>query len=277
MAISFTPAIKQELAKLWQSMTINPGRIAGFQATARKLAKGAARYKAIEKATGVPAVLIAVLHERESSGDFNTYLGNGDPLFSREGRPLKSVHVPEGRGPFRNFEEGAIDALNVDGLAKVKDWSLERVIFEAEKYNGFGYRNKGIRSPYLWGGTSHQQPGKYVRDRVFDPDAIDTQPGAVPLMFTLANMDMGTFYLPLATTATTTPAKIPPPPDIEPPRHPDSVKVPPTGIPQASVAGAGLIAVIGYFSGGGWKFIAIGIGVIAAIGGAAFVIKKIRG
>ena len=105
--------LRGEYADLWRSMRLNPDRVGEFSSVAARLMRGVDRYKAVEKATGVPAALIAILHERESGANFNTYLGNGDPL----NRP--TVNVPEGRGPFRNFEEGAIDALKLDGLLAI--------------------------------------------------------------------------------------------------------------------------------------------------------------
>ena len=46
------------------------------------------RYEEVSKATNMPAELIAALHWRESSADFDTYLHQGDPL----GKP--AVNVP---------------------------------------------------------------------------------------------------------------------------------------------------------------------------------------
>src|SRR5262249_54559480 len=56
-------------------------------------------------------------------------------------------------------------------------WPVSRMLWALEPYNGYGYRNKGLRSPYLWASTNHQQRGKYVRDRVFDPRVMDEQVG----------------------------------------------------------------------------------------------------
>lgn len=164
-------------------MTINPARDAEFASIVRRMLAGMSRYKAVERMTGVPAAFIAVTHIRESSGNFNTYLGNGEPL-NRVTRL-----VPKGRGPFATWEDGAVDALTLQGLAGRKDWTIPFLIFALEGYNGFGYRNKGIRSPYLWGGTNLQEPGKYVRDGVFDPNVMDTQPGAVALLQLLFTAD----------------------------------------------------------------------------------------
>jgi len=61
-----------------------------------------------------------------------------------------------------------------------------------EHYNGLGYRNGAGRdttppstSPYLWSMTDQYTRGKYVRDGVFDPEAVSQQVGAVPLLMLL--------------------------------------------------------------------------------------------
>lgn len=250
-------SVRAEYARLWQSMTINPSRVAEFQATAKRLMKGMDRYKAVQRATGVPAAMIAILHERESNANFDTYLGNGQPL------NRVTTIVPKGRGPFRNFEEGAIDALNIDGLAKVKTWSIEQAIFKAEGFNGFGYRYKGIRSPYLWGGTNHQQRGKYVRDGVFDPSVMDKQLGAAGILYTLFALDPS-LRLPLETKAAP-PVPIPPPPDIEPI---DKAKPTPTVKPEAEQT-AGIVAFLaalgGFFTGLDPGTVAIGAVVLGVV------------
>ena len=64
-----------------------------------------ARYQAVSAKTGVPWPVIAVIHERECSQDWTGSLAQGDP-WNRV-----SVHVPAGRGPFRSWEEAAVDAL----------------------------------------------------------------------------------------------------------------------------------------------------------------------
>ena len=89
--------------------------------------------------------MIGAIHFRESSLNFNTCLHNGDPLGQ------KTVRVPAGRPPgkdevFNTWEEAAIDALNMKGKLGFNEITqtnqLEQVAGYAEKYNGFGYRNK---------------------------------------------------------------------------------------------------------------------------------------
>lgn len=185
-----------EYARQWNAMLIKPSREAEFIRTARKLLSHKDRYQAIERLTaddsagkrgeGVPWVLTAILHERESSGNFDTYLGNGQSL------ARKTTIVPKGRGPFFGpdaFERGALDAFAIDGLSAVFDWRLEKMLYYTELFNGAGYHMKGLPSAYVWGGTNIQKPGKYVSDGVWDSTFMDTQPGTAPLLWTMARLD----------------------------------------------------------------------------------------
>ncbi len=164
-------------------MKIKSSRVAEFTRYAERLIANKSRYVAIEKRTGVPWWLIAVLHMRESDANFKTYLGNGEPL-SR-----KTRLVPRGRGPFASFEDGAVDALRIDGLSAVKDWRIEKALYYCEIFNGAGYHNKGLPSPYVWGGTNQQRAGKYIADGRFSSTAWDGQPGCAPILATMAKMD----------------------------------------------------------------------------------------
>ncbi len=132
------------------------------------------KYLAVEKATGVPAELVAAIHWRESGCRFDTYLHNGDPL----GQP--TTHVPQGIY-FEDWTEAAIDAINSIGLS-VEAGNIESYYEYAERYNGLGYRNKGVASPYVWSGTSNYTGGKYVADGVYDASAFDQQLGVAVML-----------------------------------------------------------------------------------------------
>lgn len=170
-------------AKYWDAMKIKPTQAAEFAREAKFALDHKAQYQQVEIATGVPWALVAVIHRREGNADFATYLGNGQSL-SR-----KTTIVPKGRGPFPNFLVGAIDALKVDGLTSIKDWRLEKQLYYCAVFNGWGYEMRGLPSPYVWGGTSVQKPGKYVADHVFKPKVWDTQPGCAPLLWSIAQLD----------------------------------------------------------------------------------------
>lgn len=141
-----------------------------------------ARYEAVAKQTGVPAPLIAALHWRESSGNFKTYLHQGDPL----GKP--ATHVPRDIPVFHHWEDAAVHALNMkkrirDDLSMTDTTTdMAAMATYAEYYNGLGYHNRGKPSPYVYAGTDQYQSGKYVRDGVYDPNHRDRQLGVVTMI-----------------------------------------------------------------------------------------------
>jgi lysozyme family protein len=140
-------------------------------------------------------VFIAAAHERESSMNFNTHLGQGDPLTNRNGVPIKTVHVPANRGPFSGpdaFEKAAVDALwycAPYAAKNNKDWSISGMLTYLERYNGIGYAMRGLPSPYLWAGSNQYTSGKYIADGVFSATAKDTQLGVAGLLKRIDFMD----------------------------------------------------------------------------------------
>src|SRR5262245_34538028 len=175
--------LKSEYATLWASMGIRADKRDAVGRIAKKLIEHKPQYSAVAKQTGVPWFVIAALHNRESDANFRTYLGNGEPL------DRVTRLVPKGRGPFETWEEGAIDALSLDGLDRVKEWTPARACFEIEKFNGFGYRNRGINSPYLWSFSNHYARGKYVADGRFSSAHVDQQCGAIPILRQIMELD----------------------------------------------------------------------------------------
>lgn len=177
--------LKPEYTKLWASMTIRPDKAETVTAIARKLIAEKDTYQAVQDDTGVPWFVIAALHERESDADFTTYLGNGEPL------NRVTTIVPRGRGPWTTWEEGAVDALALDGLDKVDEWTPERACFEIEKFNGFGYQNNHpeVKSPYLWSFSNHYTSGKYIADGQFVGSRVDLQCGAIPVLKRIMELD----------------------------------------------------------------------------------------
>jgi lysozyme family protein len=177
--------LRSEYTSLLASMVIT--RQVECKRTADRLIKLMPRYIEVEAATKVPRLWLAAINERESSSNFKTYFGNGDPI-SR-----KTVHVPAGRGPFSSWEDGAKDALHLDRMDQVADlpggWDWTRALFEGEAWNGFGPRAHGIHTGYLWAGTNHYLRGKYIKDGVWSADTVDTQLGIVPIMKSLVALD----------------------------------------------------------------------------------------
>jgi len=173
----------------WNKCQVNASKQSTFDSVARRLMAAKARYQAVEARTGVPWWFIAVVHEREASQSWNANIAQGDRW------DRVSTHVPRGRGPFSSWEEAAYDALVncAPYAARNKDWSMGNALTMLEKYNGLGYFNKGIPSPYIWAGTNQYSRGKYVADGVFDANAVDTQLGCAGL---LKAMNIGTKSIP---------------------------------------------------------------------------------
>jgi hypothetical protein len=61
-------------------------------------------------------------------------------------------------------------------------------------YNGLGYANKGLPSPYVWAGTDQYTTGKYVADGVFDPNAVDRQLGCAGLLMAMQQTDSSIIF-----------------------------------------------------------------------------------
>jgi lysozyme family protein len=178
--------VSDEYARLWDSIEIVESKARDVDAMAKRIAAGKARYQVVESATGVPWYVVGLIHGRESTCNFDTHLHNGDPLTQR------TYHVPAGRPktgtpPF-DWAYSAEDALRLDGLASIKRWTLERIAYELEKFNGWGYRGR-CPSPYLWSGTQHYKGGKYVADRVFDKHEWDKQSGTMAVLKRLTEID----------------------------------------------------------------------------------------
>jgi lysozyme family protein len=208
---------RPEYAADWQGMAILPGRQAAVDAIARRLITNKARYQSIEAQTGVPWYMIAALHMRESDADFSTHLHNGDPLTGR------TYHVPAGRPrtgspPFR-WEESAIDALTMHGFNAIQDWPIERVAYECEKYNGWGYRHHGVPSAYLWSFSNVYHGGKYVADGVWSASAEDQQCGVMPMINRMMALDASISVAagPVQPPQPPQPPVIPPPIIVQPP------------------------------------------------------------
>lgn len=175
-------------ARNWGNLVIRPERRAEAREVAERIVEGKSRYFVVQERTKVPWWFTGLCHYRESTFDFDTYLGNGESL----SRVTKLE--PKGRGPFKSFEDGAVDAFKIKGWLGADDWSIERTCYRLETFNGFGYHGKGVNSPYLYGGSTLYGPpeargGKYTRDHYFDPNYVDKQLGTVVALKMLASMD----------------------------------------------------------------------------------------
>lgn len=206
MAAPTLAALAPKYARQWADMQINPNRVATLDQIAHRLIANKARYQVIQSKTGVPWWWVAIIHNRESGGNFAGVLHNGEHII---GTGQKTRLVPAGRGPFSSWEEAAIDALLLKGLQKIKNWSLEVSCYRAEEFNGWGYYWRGVPSAYLWSFSNIYRGGKYVADGVWSATAMDAQAGVMPLLKRMMVADPSIKFSPVSIPAESAP-KAPP-------------------------------------------------------------------
>ena len=205
-------ASKQGYINLWSKAVIRSQYVNSSKAWATKISANRSKLDPIEEQTGVVWFFPGLLLMRESSLNFNTYLGNGQPL-----NHVTTI-TPAGRGPWKTFADGAIDALKLQGFVGIKDWPISRILWAAEVFNGQGYFAQDINSPYLWSWTNQYTAGKFSSDGVYDPSLVDPQPGIAAVLGSLIVTDPDVAeYLaaykeePVTETPTPTPPPVPEP------------------------------------------------------------------
>ncbi len=175
----------------WQTASINPNRLAEATKAAHRLLTGIDNYSLVSQATNVAPQVIGCFHYREASFSFSTHLANGDPLWNSDGTPMPTVHDPRGLGPFDSWVSAAIGAIQNEGFEHGYHWDLVNALDNCEIWNGLGYREMGVPSPYVWAGTNHYVRGKYVADGVYDPNAVDDQLGCAAILKVLKSLNIG--------------------------------------------------------------------------------------
>lgn len=169
----------------WEAAAIRPEWVGRLDKVLSRSLLNRSRYEAIEASRpgGVPWLVIAGLHERESSQSWTKHLHNGDSLTGRTYR-VPAGRIP-GTPPPYTFEQSAEDALYVlKRLDRVNWRDLDTLLQTIEAYNGLGYQkyHPSIPSPYLWSGTTIYDRGKYVADGKFSATAFDAQIGVAALL-----------------------------------------------------------------------------------------------
>lgn len=203
----FTNKIKTETEELFKKCVVKPIGKKYAIPKAEAIIKNRKTYEAVQAETGVPWWFIGCCHYREAGLRWNGHLHNGDPLTARtkrvpEGRPLHEptgpIIVDQNGKPIRDekgnpkrqytWHESALDACEKEELTTWKDWSIAGALWKLEKFNGYGYRFRGIPSPYLWSMSNIYVKGKYVADGIFDPNKVDQQLGVACILKELIRM-----------------------------------------------------------------------------------------
>lgn len=186
--------IKDDYTQKWNAAQIKPDWQGKVMEAAKRVAQHKDRYAAVAEKIGCPWSLVGCTHNMESTADFSKHMHCGDPLTGRTvlhppGRPK----APPANGSVYTWEESAFDALMNEphDWRKVPEWSIERTLWIAEAYNGWGYRQyyPHVASPYLWSGTTIYDKGKYIADRQFSATAVSQQIGVAAVMKVLESSD----------------------------------------------------------------------------------------
>lgn len=168
--------LADDYLRCWAACRIRPERRKDVEKATDAMLQGRTRYEAVSaRSGGVPWQLIGIMHGLECGYSFFKHLHNGDSLAG------PTTHVPAGRPPGWNgtgtWEDSAVDAVRFK-FKGITDWSLPQVLFALESFNGFGYRPKGVRSPYLWSFSNLYTKGRFVADHVYDPESVSKQVGS---------------------------------------------------------------------------------------------------
>ena len=176
----------ERLATQWayDRMTYRPGWLEKADKRADSIVRERSKYEVVQKVTGVPWYVVGVMDELEAGGGCCRHLHNGDPLTDR------TVHAPRGQpedgDPPFTWYQSALDALEGHGMTDVERWDVPDLIWNLERWNGFGYRSRDVLSPFIWSGSQYHERGKFIADGVYDPSATSNQVGAALLLKSLA-------------------------------------------------------------------------------------------
>ena len=185
-SVSLTNSLKEEYSALFDTCDIHDSKYPAVDKIGNKILKNKDRYESVADKLDMPWFIISVIHNMESSMNFKRHLHNGDPLTKR------TTHVPAGRpktgNPPFTWEQSAEDALRMKRFDKWTDWTVSGILYQLERYNGWGYRlyHKHVLSPYLWSYCNHYTSGKYVADGRWSDTAVSKQCGAAVILRRLA-------------------------------------------------------------------------------------------
>jgi lysozyme family protein len=193
VAKAFVEKITNEQERRWWEGKIRPVWEISANKAVMRFQTTRARYVVVQnlRSNGVPAAVIFCLHYRESSNDFSCHLHEGSSLLHR------TRYVPKGRplhpDPPYKWEVSAEDAIYVADQLQ-GDWSsIQWAFLKMEGYNGWGYKHKGVPSPYIESGTQYYSSGKYVADGHFSSSAVDQQLGCRAILIRMRERGLDPF------------------------------------------------------------------------------------
>lgn len=117
-------------------------------------------------------------HYREAGCDFDRQILNGQAW------DMKTTIVPKGEGPFESFEVSCKRGFDIKPKMEHENNIIDILHF-LERWNGWGYRRRGVWSPYLWSYTNLYVKGYYTSDGKFSMNAVNRQLGCASLLIAI--------------------------------------------------------------------------------------------
>ena len=84
--------------------------------------------------------------------------------------------------------------MEYDRLTSWTDWGIGGICYKLEGYNGWGYRQHDVNTPYLWSYSNLYTSGKYIADGHWSDSAVSRQCGAAVILRRM--MERGLIDLP---------------------------------------------------------------------------------
>ncbi|WP_158621632.1 LysM peptidoglycan-binding domain-containing protein [Corallococcus aberystwythensis] len=134
----------------------------------------------VARKADLPPALVAGIWYREASLKNGVYLHNGQELGKTTTIVPKGVFFRKDQ-----FVDAAVDALRKHSKDQkalglhYNSTDTGAMASYAEAYNGFGYRNKGVTTPYAFAGTDQYKGGMYVKDGDFRANVYDKRLGVM--------------------------------------------------------------------------------------------------
>lgn len=136
MSIAATPGrpsftdIKDDYRRLFDGCTVREKHRSTVNWYMSKLSNEGyqARWYKVAQEICCPWYFVAIIHAMEAAFNFRSHLHNGDSLRQRTRRIPRNR--PKVWSPPNDWQTSAVDALRFDGFQDLKDWSLERMLYQ---------------------------------------------------------------------------------------------------------------------------------------------------